>query len=99
MQKNTIQNGFALMPVLPCLVSLRPGLAAEIPDRILTMAVEVRSLSALEVDRQYPVKLREVVTFYDEALYARFVQDETADIYGPADDHHHVRSLDYVRHE
>jgi len=99
MQKNTIQKGFALMPVLPCLVNLRPGLAAEIPNRILTTAVEVRSLSALEADRHYPVKLRGVVTFYDEALYSRFVQDETADIYEPAGDHHHVRSLDYVRHE
>ena len=61
--------------------ALHSGLAADSPDRVLTTVAEVRGLSAAEADRHLPVKLRGSVTFYDEALYSRFVQDETAGIY------------------
>ena len=64
-----------------CLATPLSGLTAESPDRILTTAAAVRSLSAVEAERHYPVKLKGVVTFYDETLYSRFVQDETAGIY------------------
>jgi hypothetical protein len=63
------------------LVATNFGFAAENPDRILTKAVEVRNLSAAEAQQQQPVKLRGVVTFYEDALFSRFVQDETAGIY------------------
>lgn len=64
-----------------CLATLRSGFAAESPDPILTTVAAVRSLSVAEAKRHYPVKLKGVVTFYDETLYSRFVQDETAGIY------------------
>lgn len=47
----------------------------------LHTAAEVRQLSAQEAARHYPVRLRGVVTFFDQALYSRFVQDDTAGIY------------------
>lgn len=56
----------------------RPELKAE---GVLTTAVAVRSLSASEAYQHHPVKLRGVVTFYDETLFSRFIQDETAGIY------------------
>jgi len=55
--------------------------AAESPDRVLTTVAAVRGLSTQEAEQQIPVKLRGVVTFYDEALFSRFLQDETAGIY------------------
>lgn len=58
-----------------------PAYPAETPDRILTTAAQVRSLSAAEADLQHPVKLRGVVTFYDKGLYSHFIQDDTAGIY------------------
>ncbi|MEI6194506.1 MAG: hypothetical protein WCS42_09260 [Verrucomicrobiota bacterium] len=81
LHKQTSQTVFTLMVGLFCLVTPRSGLAAESPDRVLTTAAAVRSLSAAEAERHYPVKLHGVVTFYDEALLSRFVQDETAGIY------------------
>jgi len=64
-----------------CLGGWHPGIAAESTDRILTTAAAVRSLSPAEAERHYPVKLHGVVTFYDETIFSRFVQDETAGIY------------------
>ncbi|HMP81338.1 MAG TPA: hypothetical protein PKA41_01375 [Verrucomicrobiota bacterium] len=57
------------------------ALSAEGPGRTLTTVAAVRSLSAAEAEQQHPVRLRGVVTFYDDALYSRFLQDETAGIY------------------
>jgi hypothetical protein len=57
------------------------GLAADAPYRVLTTAAEVRSLSAAEAEKHYPVKLHGVVTFYDDGLFSRFLQDDTAGIY------------------
>lgn len=54
---------------------------AAAPDRVLTTAAEVRALSAADAEKHYPVKLRGVVTFYDDALFSRFLQDDTAGIY------------------
>ena len=47
----------------------------------LTTIAEVRKLSAAEAEQQLPVKLRGTVTFFDEALFSRFIQDDTAGIY------------------
>lgn len=83
-QSRTSRSAFPLMMVLPCLLSLvapRSGWTAESTARFLTTAAEVRGLSAAAAQQHQPVKLRGVVTFYDEALYSRFIQDETAGIY------------------
>lgn len=58
-----------------------PCLAADGSDRLLTTAAAVRNLSAAEAAQKIPVKLRGVVTFYDETLFSRFIQDDTAGIY------------------
>jgi hypothetical protein len=53
----------------------------ETPGRVFTDANSIRALSAAEAAQNYPVKIRGVVMFADEALFSRFVQDETAGIY------------------
>jgi PAS domain S-box-containing protein len=55
--------------------------AADAPQRVLTSAAELRRLTPDEAGRFFPVKLRGVVTFFDEGLFYRFIQDETAGIY------------------
>lgn len=62
--------------LVPCL-----GLLAQPADQVLSTAKAVRSLSAADAERHIPVKLHGVVTFYDETLFSRFLQDETAGIY------------------
>jgi signal transduction histidine kinase len=47
----------------------------------LRTAAEVRRLTVAQAQEKSPVRLRGVVTFFDEVLYSRFVQDETAGIY------------------
>lgn len=47
----------------------------------LHTAAAVRGLSFEQAQQHPPVKLRGVVTFFDENLYSRFIQDETAGIY------------------
>src|SRR5690348_3331688 len=42
----------------------------------LLTAAQVRSLTAEQAARHYPVRLRGVVTFYEQSLFSRFVQDE-----------------------
>lgn len=55
--------------------------AVEVEQRAITSAAELRRLTPEEAGRYLPVKLRGVVTFFDEGLFSRFVQDETAGIY------------------
>ncbi len=50
-------------------------------EKVLTDANSIRCLSAAEAARNHPVKIRGVAMFYDEALFSRFVQDDTAGIY------------------
>jgi signal transduction histidine kinase len=47
----------------------------------LQTAAEVRSLTSQQATERVPVHLRGVVTFFDENLFSRFIQDETAGIY------------------
>jgi len=49
--------------------------------RELNSVAEVRALSVAETSEHLPVKLRGVVTFFDEQLYSHFIQDDTAGIY------------------
>ena len=44
-------------------------------------AAEVRSLTVEQARQHHPVKLRGVITFVDESLFLRFIQDDTAGIY------------------
>ena len=80
-RKQIIRPGFILKALLLCLAAPRCGLSVENGKQIFTTAASVRSLSAEEAGKQYPVKLHGVVTFYDETLYSRFIQDETSGIY------------------
>ena len=41
----------------------------------------MRGLTVAEAQQKLPVRLRGVVTFFDEELYSRFLQDDTAGIY------------------
>lgn len=41
----------------------------------------IRGLNAEQTEQKLPVHLRGVVTFFDESLFSRFIQDETAGIY------------------
>lgn len=47
----------------------------------LETALAVRNLSVEQARQGQPVRLRGVVTFFDETLYSRFIQDETSGIY------------------
>lgn len=47
----------------------------------LDSAARIRTLTTEEAAKHHPVKLRAVVTFFDEALFSRFIQDDTAGIY------------------
>lgn len=47
----------------------------------LSTAAAVRGLTSKQAPNQLQVRLRGVVTFYDEKLYSRFIQDDTAGIY------------------
>ena len=58
--------------------------AADPPLAELKTADQIRRLSAQQADLHYPVRLRGVVTFFDDSIPMksyRFIQDETAGIY------------------
>ena len=80
-QKQISRAGFTVTAGLLWLASPCLALAADSPGSVLTTVAAVRSLSAAEAGRHYPVKLHGVVSFYDETLFLRFIQDETAGIY------------------
>lgn len=44
-------------------------------------AAEIRALVSREAAQKTPVHLKGVVTFFDESLFSRFIQDDTAGIY------------------
>ncbi len=61
----------------PLLALVCVPLPAQEPPRVLTTALEVRSLSPAEAERGLPVRLRGVVVFV-EGVSALFLQDETS---------------------
>lgn len=70
------QWGFAsALALMPVVMPAQPAAEA------LDTAAAVRSLSVDEAQQRRPVRLRGVVTFFDESLYSRFIQDDTAGIY------------------
>jgi PAS domain S-box-containing protein len=73
-------------PILAALAVLflpNLGFAAEAPDRseVIQTAEQVRMLPPREAQSRIPVRLKGVVTFFDETLYSRFIQDHTAGLY------------------
>jgi PAS domain S-box-containing protein len=64
-----------------CAFSLLIASVSALGQPILQTAAQVRSLSPEQASLHLPVRLRGVVTFYDESLFSRFVQDGTAGIY------------------
>jgi hypothetical protein len=51
------------------------------PLRVLHTAEEVRQLTPDQAAQHYPVQLRGTLTFFDQAQYFDFFQDDTAGIY------------------
>lgn len=70
---------FAVAPVVALLLSGGPASGQGLP--LLQTAEQVRQLSPEEAARAYPVKLRGVMTFFDQRQFWRFIQDESAGIY------------------
>jgi signal transduction histidine kinase len=62
-------------------VALLGNLHAQGPQPELRTAAEVRRLTVAQAQEGTPVRLRGVVTFFDEVLYSRFMQDGSAGIY------------------
>jgi signal transduction histidine kinase len=60
---------------------LLPALAEPTTNQPLRTVAAIRALSVDQTRQQLPVHLRGVVTFFDERLYSRFIQDDTAGIY------------------
>ena len=67
---------------LALVVAVTPlGGQAQTNGSALRTAAAVRGLTVEEAQEGKPVRLRGVVTFFDELLYSRFIQDDTAGIY------------------
>ena len=63
-------------------LSVRSQSPSQAPtNEVLRFAAQIRQLTPEQAERHIEVHLQAVVTFYDEGLYARFVQDGTAGIY------------------
>ncbi len=75
------QLGLELLLLALIAVFSAPAARGQTSGRQLNTVAEVRALSVEETKEQIPVKLRGVVTFFDEQLYSHFIQDETAGIY------------------
>lgn len=54
---------------------------AQTPATELRTVAAIRGLTMEQTREKIPVHLRGVVTFYDQSLFSRFIQDETAGIY------------------
>ena len=70
-------QAFLLFGLVGALLAPLLGRSAE----VIQTAAQVRGLSVQQAQRHDPVKLRGVVTFFDETLFSRFIQDQTAGIY------------------
>jgi PAS domain S-box-containing protein len=73
-----LARGLALILTL---MGARSGAAQTAPGQVLRFADQVRRLTPEQAEQHLPVWLKGVVTFSDERLYSRFVQDATAGIY------------------
>ncbi len=71
----------ALLAVVFASTGRFPARAQAVTPAPLRFADQVRQLTPEEAEQHLPVRLKGVVTFFDQGLYSRFVQDETAGIY------------------
>jgi len=71
----------ALLGCLALFCAQLPAVGQSATNRVLRFAAQVRRLTPEQAEQHLEVRLQAVVTFYDELLYSRFVQDETAGIY------------------
>jgi hypothetical protein len=76
---DAIKNCLLLLGMLA--LSARLAAGQNPPPEELGTAAQVRSLTPQQAAGQLPVKLKGVVTFCNEALNSRFVQDDTAGVY------------------
>jgi len=76
---DTIKRRLLVLSAL--VVSAWPAAGQNPPTEALLTAAQVRSLTPQQAAQALPVKLKGVVTFCDEGLNSRFVQDDTAGIY------------------
>jgi signal transduction histidine kinase len=67
------------LPALIVDAQVRP--AANPSLNVLTQAVQVLNLTPAEAERTHPIRLRGVVTCFDQRLQLCFVQDATAGVY------------------
>ncbi|MDB6068010.1 MAG: sensor signal transduction histidine kinase [Pedosphaera sp.] len=73
----TLRVGSILLILLGCFVSV----AQEHPLEVLRTADQVRRLTPEQAALHYPVRLRALVTIFDQSLFYRFINDGTAGIY------------------
>src|ERR1035437_894967 len=71
----TLLTGLLFFLTVPRLA----GQEASLPE--LQTAEQVRQLTPEQAARHYPVRLRGVLTFFDQVQFYRFFQDDTAGIY------------------
>lgn len=64
-----------------CFVLPPCSLPAQTSTNELHTVAAIRGLTAEQTRQHLPVRLRGVVTFFDETLFSRFIQDDTAGIY------------------
>lgn len=83
-QSLVIKRGWWLTALLCCILGAAPGLFAQPALPELNTAAQVRQLTPEQAEQHYPVKLRGVITVFDQpspAAKFRFIQDDTAGIY------------------
>ena len=71
----------ALAIVLLCFACTLLSLQAQPQADELRTVAAIRGLTVEQTQQKLPVRLRGVITFFDESLFSRFIQDETAGIY------------------
>jgi signal transduction histidine kinase len=64
-----------------CCALLSLSASAQIDTNELRTVAAIRGLTVEQTQQKLPVHLRGVITFFDESLFSRFIQDETAGIY------------------
>jgi len=69
------------LALILAIASATPRAAEVAPDQVLRFADQVRQLTPEQAEKHLEVRLKGVVTFFDEGLYSRFIQDKTAGIY------------------
>ncbi len=83
---SSVRKGGLLLAALVCggVIGTPSKLFAQPPLPQLTTAAQVRQLTPEQAEQRYPVKLRGVITVFDQpspAATFRFIQDDTAGIY------------------